>query len=76
VLLIEVKRSAIRKGEKIVSKIGDLLIEAQEYIIGYMDDAGYMQVTETELYQLATQQHGVFFADCVKQVYKEVQEDW
>jgi len=59
-----------------VSKIGDLLIEAQEYIIGYMDDAGYMQVTETELYQLAAQQQGPFFADCVKQAYKEMQEDW
>jgi len=59
-----------------VSGVSDLLIEAEEYILGYMDDAGYMPVTETELYQLAEQQHGPFFAGCVKQVYNEVLEDW
>lgn len=59
-----------------MGKVSDLLIEAQEFVLGYMDKEGALTVTEPELYTLAHQHHGIFFADCVKQAYKDMMEGW
>ena len=59
-----------------MGKVSDLLIEAQEFVIEYMEENGELACTEVELYQKAHEEHGMFFADCVKQEYKALEEGW
>lgn len=59
-----------------MGKVSDVLIEAQEFVLEYMTENGEMICTEVELYQHAHEHQGIFFADCVKQEYKDMQEGW